>query len=368
MSSFVYDYLTNDYLATIKSKTLTCTPANSPGIVNTGVATLTPWALLCDVVFFVANTTANYSKPRRSVGVSRTPDPTRWPQPTPSLVADEIDDRWASSAAARLQGNRTELCERTHTPPYDTWFSGDISDRLRVFSDGLSAFGYQTQYIGFLWVAHFGPGGPKDPRGPTDVADGTIEVEVVSSRDGQHWRRADPAQDGERPQLLPRGPEPWDAMMIHTSTHPLLVDGKLHLYFQGDSCSHHGGYCMKPKTPTGIGLAMLRRDGWASLAHNSTAPPGYVFTQPVGVGSGDSLRVNYKASAGGSLRVALYPLTGTAMPGRTAADCTPLTGDSTNQSVTWAGTGPNGSADPDRVFIKFVFEGEVELYSYSISQ
>jgi hypothetical protein len=78
VSSFVYDYLQRDYYATIK-------------------------------MFFAVNTTANYSKPRRSVGVSHTPDPTHWPQPTPSLVADEIDDRWASSPAARRLGNRTEL-------------------------------------------------------------------------------------------------------------------------------------------------------------------------------------------------------------------------------------------------------------------
>eukprot|EP01052_Picozoa_sp_SAG31_P075470 SAG31_NODE_34666_length_330_cov_1.489177_1_plen_85_part_10 len=72
-------------------------------------------------MFFAVNTTANYSQPRRSVGVSRTSDPTCWPQPTASLVADEIDDRWASRAAARNIPNRTELY-------------------------GLSAFAYQTMY------------------------------------------------------------------------------------------------------------------------------------------------------------------------------------------------------------------------------
>ena len=84
---------------------------------------------------------------------------------------------------------------------------------------------------------------------------------MVSSRDGQQWRRADPGPDGQRPKLIPRGPTLWDAMMIHTSTHPLLVDDTLHLYYQGDSCSHHGAVCVKPKTPTSIGLATLRRDG-----------------------------------------------------------------------------------------------------------
>jgi hypothetical protein len=312
VSSFVYDHLKREYYATIK-------------------------------MFFVVNTTANYSQPRRSVGVARTSDPAHWPQPTPSLVADEIDDRWASSATARRQGNRTELY-------------------------GLSAFAYQTQYIGLLWVAHFGPGGPNDPRGPTDVTDGTIEVEVVSSRDGQQWRRAEPGPDGERTKLIPRGPRPWDGMMIHTSTHPLLVDGKLHLYFQGDSCSHHGGVCLKPKTPTGIGLATLRRDGWAYLAHNSTATPGYVYTREVsGVGSGASLRVNYRASGGGSLKLALYDAkSGAAIAGRTAEDCVPLTGDSTNQTVSWRKDPTGGTRGNVNVQIMFVLQGDVEFYSYGL--
>jgi hypothetical protein len=227
----------------------------------------------------------------------------------------------------------------------------------------------QTQYIGLLWVAHFGPGGPSDPRGPADTTDGTIEVELVTSRDGQRWRRAEPGPDGARPKLIQRGPTPWDGMMIHTSTHPLLVDGKLHLYYQGDSCSHHGGVCLtKPKQPTGIGLAMLRRDGWAFLAHDATAAaaPGYAYTRPLtGVDSGAPLRVNYRARDGGSLRLELRDAaSGDVVPGRAAADCTPLTGDSTNQSVSWRSPPPpTGASGP--VQIKFVLAGDVELYSYS---
>ena len=95
VSSFVFDHHKKEYYATIK------------------------------MFFSVNDTAANYSLPRRSVGVSRTADPSSWPQPTRSLTADEIDDRWASSAAARLHGNRTELY-------------------------GLSAFAYQTQVRPFF--------------------------------------------------------------------------------------------------------------------------------------------------------------------------------------------------------------------------
>ena len=101
VSSFVYDDHNDSYYATIK-------------------------------MFFAVNTSANYTGLRRSVGVSATKVSTRWPQPTPALTADDVDDRaWgADTAAARATGNRTELY-------------------------GLSAFAYQSQYIGLLWVAHF---------------------------------------------------------------------------------------------------------------------------------------------------------------------------------------------------------------------
>ena len=44
-------------------------------------------------------------------------------EPRTAVCDDEIDDRWATSAAARAQQNRTELY-------------------------GLSAFAYQSQYVG----------------------------------------------------------------------------------------------------------------------------------------------------------------------------------------------------------------------------
>lgn len=94
----------------------------------------------------------------------------------------------------------------------------------------MAAFVYQTQYIGLLWVAHF------TSRPDGKQPDGTIEIELVSSRDGKRWRRADPLGSGAggrqtRPLLLPRGPKTWDGMMIRTSTQPLLVGDTLHVRF-----------------------------------------------------------------------------------------------------------------------------------------
>ena len=75
--------------------------------------------------------------------------------------------------------------------------------------------------------------------------------------------------------------------------------------------------------------------------------------------------MNYKAGGGGSLRVALLDAaSGTAIKGRTQADCAPLTGDSTNQTVTWHGASDEA---PGQVHIQFWLAGAVELYSFSFS-
>eukprot|EP01051_Picozoa_sp_SAG22_P000146 SAG22_NODE_3_length_48349_cov_158.681180_7_plen_298_part_00 len=296
-------------------------------------------------MFFAVNTSANFTMPRRSVGVSATKVSTRWPQPRPVLTPDDVDDRaWgANTAAAKATNNRTELY-------------------------GLSAFAYQSQYIGLLWVAQF--------NGETD---GTIEVELASSRDGYRWRRADPDPiTGARPKLIPRGPSVWDGMMVHTSTHPLLSpDGRtLQLYYQGNSCSHHGGSCVggKKSGPAGwaqqqpaVGLATLRSMGWVSLAHSGGGSGSITTTAmarpgPAGAHqAAPKLKVNFAAQAGGSLEAILLDAATGAVVERSA----PLTGDELEAAVVWqqrevAGVAVGG------VRIEFVLKGDVELFGYLV--
>ena len=145
--------------------------------------------------FYVVNTSTGWTMPRRSVSVARSRDYRSWQQPTKALVVDEIDEAWTKPK--QVTGNHTELY-------------------------GLSAFAYETGYLGFLWVAHF--------NGHTD---GTIECELVSSADGSSWTRAPPQSDGMRPVVLPRGlslrreaasgpATKWDGMMVFTPNHPLV--------------------------------------------------------------------------------------------------------------------------------------------------
>ena len=89
------------------------------------------------------------------------------------------------------------------------------------------------------------------------------------------------------------------------------------------------------------------------------------MTRPIA--AGNNIRVDYAAEAGGMLRVALVdPATGAPKPGRSAADCVPLRGDSTSAAVSWKAA-PDQEQDRDaQVQLQFHLEGAVELYSYSV--
>ena len=94
-----------------------------------------------------------------------------------------------------------------------------------------------------------------------------------------------------------------------------------------------------------------------------------MLTKPVDVPAGAAIRVNFVTNAGGTLRVALVDsVTGLPHAGRSAEECVPLHGDSTDARVTWT----NASSSEHRLqtktsaHLQFHMEGAVELYSYAI--
>lgn len=248
---------------------------------------------------------------RRCVGISETTDFEHWPATELILVPDEYDDRWV-----------TKRIEQT-----DFY--------------GMSGFAYESMYIGFLWIFRITDG----------VSDGPIFVELVTSRDGRIWERQAPPRDP----VLPLGPEgAWDGGMVFTPNHPLVEGGAIRLYYGGFSATHgvDGG-------TAGIGLATLRKDGFASL--DAGDAPGVVTTKPL-EGCAGPLEVNF-AAPDGSLRVEALDAAGDVIPGYGRDACAPLTGDHVQARVTWEGRDrlPD-AAGPIR--LRFVMRNAA-LYSFA---
>jgi len=227
---------------------------------------------------------------RRSVGHCTTTDISTWPPLELILEPDAYDDRWVPAGTV----------QRTHFY-------------------GLSAFAYESMYMGLLWIFR-----------ATDADGyyiGNVYTEIVSSHDGVHWTR----EEAPRPAMLPLGPAgAWDDGQLYTARSPVRVGNELWIYY--GACDNVHGYTTKLLNCS-IGLATLRKDGFASL--DAGATPGTVTTRSL-AGAAGPLRVNYRA-VGGSLRVEVLDANGSVLPGYGQADCIALTGDSVDEMVTWTG-------------------------------
>jgi hypothetical protein len=253
---------------------------------------------------------------RRAVALTTTTNVTSWPQESLILWPDAYDDRWVPAGTI----------QRTHFY-------------------GLSAFPYESMYIGFLWIFR-----------ATDVDGyyiGPCFVELISSRDGIHWVR----EEGTRPPLLPLGPDgAWDDGMVFTARAPVVEGDTIKIWYGGFDQVHGTSLT---KTIGSIGLATLRKDGFASL--DAGATPGNLLTKPL-TGAGGSLQVNYRA-VGGSLKAEVLDDNDNILSGYSQAECVALTGDGVSQLVTWTAHPelPSGMA---RLRLRFVLQNAA-LYSFA---
>ena len=224
---------------------------------------------------------------RRAIGMTSTTDFLHWPPTQLVLAPDAVDDRWITK-------------DRQHTDFY-----------------GLSGFAYESMYLGFLWVFRIEDGDN----------DGTIHLELVSSRDGLRWKR----EEGDRPPILELGRAgAFDDGMLHTPTQPILGGGTLKLFYGASDQTHvsevAGGW-----GNCAIGLATLRKDGFASL--EAGADPGILTTRAL-LGLEGRLRINADASRG-SIRVEVLNEAGEVVPGYGRDQCEPIRGDGIDQTVRW---------------------------------
>ena len=149
------------------------------------------------------------------------------------------------------------------------------------------------------------------------------EVCVGFSRDGFHWSRPDRrAFYGVSEQ-----PRAWNHANVQSAGGVCLIVGD-ELYFYGAGTNAEGAL-----DPTYTGLAVLRRDGFASM--DAGATEGSLTTRPIRF-SGRHLFVNAAAQRG-TLRVEVLDEHGRALAPFTAEQCLPVRSDLTKAPVRWKG-------------------------------
>ncbi len=283
------------------------------GVGDVGMASYDPHTQQY-IAYVKINTTVNGLQ-RRSVARCTSSDTITWSAPQLVLEPDTYDDRWVPAGTVQ-----------------------------RAHFYGLCAFAYESMYVGILWIFR-----------ATDVDGyyiGPVYAEIVSSRDGINWMR----EEGTRPAALALGSAgAWDDGQLYTAIAPVHKDGKLAIYY--GACDNVHGYATK-QLNCNIGLATLRKDGFASLDAGTTT--GTVTTQNL-TGAEGQLHVNYQNN-GGWLKVEVLDASNNVLPGYAQADCIPLQGDSIDQIVGW-----NDHADlpvgVSPIRLRFVLQN-ASLYSY----
>lgn len=224
---------------------------------------------------------------RRSVFWTESTDAFDWSMPRVAIIPDLIDEEWAEGR----DGHYTQFY-------------------------GMPIVRYESLLLAFLQVFRCTDG--------ETTTEGTIDIQLVSSRDGHNWERV-----GDRRAILDRGvPGDWDWGIVRTGNSFVLNGDEIRAYYNGTNHSHAGltpnG---EPKTGA-IGFATWPRDRFVGLKTTSSIGEIRLKAQE----TGSELHLNANA-AGGSLVVDLDWDGG-------SATSVPIIVDSLDHSVRWIDAAP----------------------------
>jgi hypothetical protein len=218
-----------------------------------------------------------------------------WRLPLPAVIPDQTDDQWTD---------------------------GDPDRASEIY--GIPIFRYGPLLLGFMDILR-----TTDAMGTPGVnAQGIMDVQLISSRDGRTWERV-----GDRRRILEMGRRgEWDGGHIR-STQSFVEDGdELRLYYF--AMDHAHGAPKKGDWQRAIGLATWQRDRLVGLR---AGDEGEVITVPVPAGG--ELHINADASEG-QLTAELVDRTGTVVPGFERDACLAFDGDSLDHVIRWRDHAP----------------------------
>ena len=185
-----------------------------------------------------------------------------------------------------------------------------------------------------------------------------VDLHLSYSRDGRHWLRPQ-----RREAFIPLGnADSWEADYSGTShTAPVRVGEELFFYYFG-SRNPERNKDPEGRWPRYLGLAKLRRDGFASL--NAGETPGRVLTRPLTFG-GQSLFLNVDVVDGGWIKAAVLSHDSQPVGGYSLDESIPLTKNTTRGRMAWKSKEQLAPPGDDHLRIQFQLK-KAKLYSFWI--
>ena len=188
----------------------------------------------------------------------------------------------------------------------------------------------------------------------------TMDVQLLTSRDGVRWNRA-----GGRKAFLRHGFDGSSTSgMLFANPWLIPVGDELWLYYAGMKRRHDPG--KDPATERELGRlchlrrATLRRDGFISA--DADYGGGELLT-PVVRFAGRALVVNCDAGAGGWLKVELLDREGHPLPGFDMDAADAVLGNGVSKPVTWQGRSDVSAAAGTPARLRFLMR-DVKLYAF----
>ncbi len=195
-------------------------------------------------------------------------------------------------------------------------------------------FPYESMWLNHFSMSWYHPASEEESRRrnlmPTRPYIKRNRIRLAGSRDGRHWYYL-----GDRRPFIDLGPEDsWKPHYIrmvnlHTVSGPVLRDDELWFYYYGKNIDQD-----KTLWVSSMGVAILRRDGFASL--NAGDEPGVVITRPLVFEGEGKLFVNADVAANGHVRASVVAEDGRAIDGFGEDDCQAVRADSTRSRIGWS--------------------------------
>ena len=282
----------------------------------------------------------------RLVGRIDSPDLFSWSQERAVLATDAVDHQGL---------NRDILQHDLEDGRPGEGFGGGVD----IYGGNISPYSEaENAYLGLpLFFYHWKKGPAR--VGEHEVADyrfpGTVDVQLVTSRDGIHFHRA----PGRRPfiRLGPQGS--WWSRMIWPTGSVIRVGDELWIYFSGHDVAHNQEQELLVSNGA-HGRAVLRLDGFISADADYTG--GELLSRPL-MFTGERLQLNLDTSAGGVVQVELQDAEGQALEGFDLSQADEINGNYIRVTASWRGRTDVGSLAGRPVRLRFVMR-DAKLYSF----